>query len=91
MPVATGPWLSNGEAAVTTSASRGVLDQSWSDWFDGLHITSQPEGPTLIAGPVADQAALHGVLAKARDRGLPLISVDCSDPPPRRDGGGDAA
>ena len=52
-----------------------MLDQHWSAWFDGLQITSEPDGVTLIAGPVTDQAALHGLLAKARDLGLPVISV----------------
>lgn len=52
-----------------------MLDQHWSAWFDGLQITSEPDGVTLIAGPVTDQAALHGLLAKVRDLGLPLISV----------------
>jgi hypothetical protein len=53
----------------------GMLDERWSAWFDGMHITSQPDGVTAIAGPVTDQAALHGMLAKVRDLGLPLISV----------------
>jgi hypothetical protein len=59
----------------------GVLDSRWSSWFDGLQITSQPDsGATVIAGAVADQAALHGLLAKVRDLGLPLISVRRVDP-----------
>jgi hypothetical protein len=58
----------------------GVLDQRWSAWFDGLQITSEPGGVTVLAGPVADQAALHGLLAKVRDLGLPLISVRRIDP-----------
>jgi hypothetical protein len=53
----------------------GVLDAGWSAWFDGLALTSDEPGQTAIAGPVADQAALHGLLAKVRDLGLPLISV----------------
>ena len=53
----------------------GVLDQRWSAWFDGLRITGQPGGVTVLAGPVADQAALHGLLAKVRDLNLPLLSV----------------
>ena len=52
-----------------------MLDEHWSAWFDGLQITSEPDRVTLIAGPVTDQAALHGLLAKVRDLGLPLISV----------------
>jgi hypothetical protein len=53
----------------------GMLDEHWSAWFDGLQITSERHGETVIAGPVTDQAALHGLLAKVRDLGLPLISV----------------
>jgi hypothetical protein len=60
---------------------QGQLDQRWSSWFDGLTVTSQPDSAiTLIAGPVADQAALHGLLTKVRDLGLPLISVRRIDP-----------
>ena len=59
----------------------GVLDQRWSPWFDGLQLTSEPgSGVTVIAGAVADQAALHGLLAKVRDLGLPLLSVRHIDP-----------
>ena len=54
---------------------KGCLDQKWSDWFDGFAITPQPGDTTLLAGPVADQAALHGLLARIRDLGLPLLSV----------------
>lgn len=53
---------------------KGVLDEKWSDWFDGLTITPQDD-ETLLTGPVRDQAALHGLLAKVRDLGLPLLSV----------------
>ena len=59
---------------------RGVLDSRWSTWFDGLEVTSDQAGQTTIAGPVADQAALHGLLAKVRDLGLPLLSVRRLDP-----------
>ena len=52
-----------------------VLDGGWSAWFEGLEVTSDEQGQTVIAGPVVDQAALHGLLAKVRDLGLPLISV----------------
>ena len=55
---------------------KGVLDSKWSDWFDGFAITPQADEETLLAGPVADQAALHGLLAKIRDLGLPLLSVE---------------
>ena len=54
---------------------QGRLDAQWSDWFDGLTITNQANGQTVLSGPIVDQAALHGVLVKIRDLGLPLISV----------------
>jgi hypothetical protein len=54
---------------------QGHLDQHWSEWFDGLTITHEPNGTTTLAGPIVDQAALHGVLIKVRDLGLPLIGV----------------
>jgi hypothetical protein len=59
---------------------RGVLDRRWSAWFDGLQLTSDDRGQTTIAGPVADQAALHGLLAKVRDLGLELLEVRRTDP-----------
>jgi hypothetical protein len=59
---------------------RGVLDSQWSPWFEGLAITTDMHDQTLIAGPVTDQAALHGLLAKIRDLGLPLLSVRRIDP-----------
>ena len=58
----------------------GVLDRHWSGWFDGLQVSSDAPGQTLIAGPVVDQAALHGLLAKVRDLGLPLLSVQQISP-----------
>ena len=59
---------------------RGVLDGGWSAWFDGLQVTSDERGQTTIAGPVADQAALHGLLAKVRDLGVELLEVRRTDP-----------
>jgi hypothetical protein len=53
----------------------GVLDPCWSAWFDGLRVSSNASGTTTIAGPVRDQAALHGLLGKVRDLGLELIAV----------------
>lgn len=53
----------------------GRLDSTWADWFGGLAITLEADGTTLLAGPL-DQAALHGVLKKARDLGLPLLAVN---------------
>jgi hypothetical protein len=54
---------------------QGLLEPRWSAWFDGLTITADEDGTTVLHGPVADQAALHGVLQKIRDLGLPLLSV----------------
>ena len=51
------------------------LDERWTAWFDGMQITNEPGGVTVINGVVADQCALHGLLAKVRDLGLPLLSV----------------
>ncbi|HEY6607858.1 MAG TPA: hypothetical protein VI277_01555 [Candidatus Limnocylindria bacterium] len=53
----------------------GRLDRRWASWFDGLVITSQADGSTVVAGPIPDQAALHGVLQRVRDLGLTLLSV----------------
>lgn len=55
----------------------GHLSYQWMDWFDGLTITLADNGDTVLTGPVVDQAALHGLLKKVRDLGLPLISVNC--------------
>ena len=54
---------------------KGHLDDRWADWFEGLTITLEDNGETLLTGPVVDQAALHGWLKKVRDLGMPLISV----------------
>jgi hypothetical protein len=54
---------------------RGHLDGRWVAWFDGLSLSLESDGTTVIRGPVADQAALHGLLQKVRDIGLPLVSV----------------
>jgi hypothetical protein len=53
----------------------GHLDAHWTAWFDGLTVSRERDGTTVISGPVADQAALHGVLQRVRDLGLPLVSV----------------
>jgi hypothetical protein len=55
---------------------KGHLNARWADWFDGLTLTQESDGTTLLSGPVVDQAALHGLLGKVRDLGLPLIAVN---------------
>jgi hypothetical protein len=54
---------------------KGHLDARWADWFDGLTLTQKSDGTTVLRGSVVDQAALHGLLGKVRDLGLPLIAV----------------
>jgi hypothetical protein len=59
---------------------KGHLGHQWTDWFEGLTITLEDNGETLLTGPVVDQAALHGLLKKVRDLGLPLLSVNRVEP-----------
>ncbi len=54
---------------------RGQLPSRWAAWFDGLNVTAEADGTTAIRGPVTDQAALHGLLGRVRDIGLPLVSL----------------
>ena len=54
---------------------KGLLDDRWASWFGGLTLTREDNGETLLTGPVVDQAALHGLLRKVRDLGMPLLSV----------------
>lgn len=63
------------DATGYTIRVRGRLDPGWSAWFDGLRVTELDSGETELSGPLPDQAALHGVLAKVRDLGLVLLSV----------------
>ena len=60
---------------------KGHLGPRWADWFGGLAITLEDNGETLLTGPVADQAALHGLLRRVRDLGMPLISAIRVNPP----------
>ena len=61
---------------------KGHLGSQWTDWFGGLTITLEEDGDTLLTGPVIDQAALHGLLKKVRDLGMPLVSVSPVEPEP---------
>jgi hypothetical protein len=54
---------------------KGHLDARWAAWFDGMSLSRESDGTTILHGPVTDQAALHGLLRKVRDVGLPLVSV----------------
>jgi hypothetical protein len=59
---------------------KGHLNESWAEWFEGFTFTHRPDGTTTLTGEVEDQAALHGVLKKVRDLGLPLLSVNQINP-----------
>ena len=59
---------------------KGHLGPQWTGWFEGLTITLEEDGNTLLTGPVIDQAALHGLLKKVRDLGMPLLSVNSIEP-----------
>jgi hypothetical protein len=62
---------------------KGHLSPQWTDWFEGMAITSEDNGDTLVTGPVIDQAALHGVLKRVRDVNLPLLSI--MEVPPKQE------
>ena len=70
---------------------KGHFDDHWSAWFEGLTITNAANGEARLAGPVVDQAALHGLLIKIRDLGLPLLAVLPGHPPEDDQVGHDAA
>lgn len=59
---------------------KGHLGEQWTDWFEGLSITLESDGDTVLTGRVVDQAALHGLLKKVRDLGMPLLSVNHVSP-----------
>jgi len=69
-----------GQPMVYQIRIKGHLGQRWMDWFEGLTITLEEAGTTLLNGPVFDQSALHGILKKVRDLGMPLLSVNSVDP-----------
>jgi hypothetical protein len=76
------PKTDPGQTMVYQIRLQGHLGSQWTDWFDGLTIALEEDGDTLLTGPVADQAALHGLLKKVRDLGIPLISIVPSEPGP---------
>ena len=68
------------QAMVYQMRLQGHLGRQWTEWFGGLTITLEENGDTLLTGPVVDQAALHGLLRKVRDLGMPLLSVNHVEP-----------
>lgn len=70
----------SGQPLVYQIRIKGHLGRQWTDWFGGLTITLEDNGDTLLTGPVVDQAALHGLLRKVRDLGMPLLSVSRVEP-----------
>jgi len=75
MPNTFHPQNSAAGPAVYEIRMQGHLDEQWTEWFGGMSVTREADGQTLLAGPVVDQAALHGLLRRIRDLGMPLISV----------------
>jgi hypothetical protein len=74
------PTTGSSQAMVYQIQLKGHLGRQWSAWFEGLTITLEENGDTLLTGPVVDQAALHGLLRKVRDLGMPLVSVNSVKP-----------
>ena len=70
------------EAELYEIRIRGHLDDRWANWFEDMTITLEDSGDTILSGPVIDQAALHGLLKRVRDLGLPLLSVNRVEPGP---------
>ena len=77
MANARNPPTDPGEPLVYQIRIKGHLDRHWASWFEGLAITLEDNGETVLTGPLVDQAALHGLLRRARDLGIPLLSVAC--------------
>jgi hypothetical protein len=71
-----------GQPMVYQIRLKGHLGYQWTDWFEGLTLTLEDNGETLLTGPVVDQAALYGLLRKVRDLGMPLLSVNRLEPGP---------
>ena len=88
-PPAAGRSVADGAVPRYEIRVAGRLAPRWSAWFDGLTIATDPDGTTVIRGPVVDQAALHGLIQKLRDVGIPLLALtrlptDAPDEPPAR-------
>ena len=69
------PKMDPGQPVIYQIRIKGHLGLQWADWFQGMTISLEDNGDTLLTGPVVDQAALHGLLKKVRDLGMPLVSV----------------
>jgi hypothetical protein len=74
------PDANSGQPMVYQIRIKGHLHGQWTDWFGGLSIVLEDDGDTLLTGPVVDQAALHGLLKRVRDLGMPLLSVNRIEP-----------
>ena len=74
------PQSDTGQPMIYQIRIKGHLGRQWTYWFEGLTITLEEDGDTLLTGPVIDQAALHGLLKKVRDLGMPLLSVNSVEP-----------
>ncbi len=72
--------MKTGKPHIYTIRVEGHLAEHWSEWFAGLTLTHTDTGDTLLTGPVVDQAALHGLLAKIRDLNLTLVALEQIDP-----------
>ena len=81
MPIQLDPLTDPNQPMIYQIRIKGHLGPQWRDWFGGLAITLEDDGDTLLTGPVVDQAALHGLLRKVRDLGMPLISAIRVNPP----------
>ncbi len=80
MPNELNPATDSNEPRAYQIRLKGQLGSEWADWFGGLSITLADNGDTLLTGPVVDQAALHGLLKRVRDLGMPLVSVNPIEP-----------
>jgi hypothetical protein len=77
----TSPGTDPNQSMVYEIRIKGHLGSQWEDWFGGLTVTLEENGDTILSGPVPDQAALHGLLRKVSNLGIPLVSVISAEPP----------